>query len=248
LADPTRLLAQFERFAQLAVEGDAHEQAETAQLTARLARLDREERRLVDAYQAEVISLEELADRRQHLHLRRQALEAQREQQVRMRRERAQAQEVLTDLTAFCARVRGRLADATLAERQAILQLLIERIIVGDDTLAVRHVIPLRGPDPDPARPGLPADGLRSDGVAPTALLHPWIMVVGGVAVAHQHPAEPRPQHRIDRFLLPTAPGERALGRRAGRPHVAIDAILPPASLIHPHHRAAPDARQDRGH
>ena len=37
----------------------------------------------------------------------------------------------LADLTAFCERVRGRLDEASLAERQAILQLLVERVIVA---------------------------------------------------------------------------------------------------------------------
>src|SRR3712207_3084110 len=36
--------------------------------------------------------------------------------------------------------------DATFEEKQSILQLLIERIIVGEDTLEIRHIIPLYGP------------------------------------------------------------------------------------------------------
>ena len=39
-----------------------------------------------------------------------------------------------------CAR---RLDEATFADKQAILQLVIERIIVGDGSLEIRHVIPL---------------------------------------------------------------------------------------------------------
>ena len=60
LADPDRLLAQFERFA--AGAGPEAQRATRAerQLRARLDRLARADRRLVDAYQAEVISLEEL--------------------------------------------------------------------------------------------------------------------------------------------------------------------------------------------
>ena len=46
----------------------------------------------------------------------------------------------------FCERIRGRLAEATLAEKQAILQLVVERIIVGDGSLEIRHVIPLAFP------------------------------------------------------------------------------------------------------
>ena len=67
----------------------------------------------------------------------------QRDQEQRLRCERQTAKEVWADLTAFCERVRSRLDEATLAEKQRILQLLIDRVIVGEDALEIRHVIPL---------------------------------------------------------------------------------------------------------
>jgi site-specific DNA recombinase len=73
---------------------------------------------------------------------------------------------VLEDLQAFCQRVDARLDDATFEEKQAILQLLIERIIVGEDTLEIRHVIPLDGPPRNSmSSTAPPGSGLRSDGV-----------------------------------------------------------------------------------
>jgi site-specific DNA recombinase len=170
LSEPERLLTQFQQQARLATEGTAQEQAEAARLTARLERLGREERRLLDAYQAGIIELEELAERRQLVAQQRQIVEEQRAQQDRLCRERAQAQAVLADLTAFCERVRGRLAEATFEDQQAILQLLIERIIVYDDRLEIRHVIPLRSPPNGPPGPGSPNTRLRSDGVDAAAL------------------------------------------------------------------------------
>jgi site-specific DNA recombinase len=172
LEEPERLLAQFGEAATSATPGTAQEQAEARRLATRLERLRQEERRLLDAYQAGVINLDELADRRQQLAVRRQAVEAQQAQQAQLRQERARAQAVLTDLTAFCARVRGRLHHAAFADQQAILQLLVERIVVGDDTLEVQHVIPLRGPPAEPTRPGpaAPFSPLRSDGMHPAAL------------------------------------------------------------------------------
>ena len=170
LQEPERLLAQFDHQARLATEGNEQERAETQRLAARLDRLGREDRRLVDAYQAGVVTLAELTERRQQIELRRRAIEEQREQQARLRRERAQAKAVLADLTAFCERVRGRLAEADFAERQAILQLLIERIIVHDDALEIRHVIPLRRTEDGPSATGPPNVRLRSDGMDPAAL------------------------------------------------------------------------------
>jgi site-specific DNA recombinase len=64
LSEPERLLTQFRDQLELATEGDAHDRAATQQLTARLEQLGREERRLLDAYPAGIITLEELAERR----------------------------------------------------------------------------------------------------------------------------------------------------------------------------------------
>jgi site-specific DNA recombinase len=149
-----------------------------------LRRLGHEEQRLLDAYQAEVIDLAELKERRQQLAGRREALTAQRDQQARLRAERGVAQETLADLKAFCERVRSRLDEATLAEKQRLLHLLIDRVIVGEDTLEIRQVIPLRRLRPEalaPASPDGPGEGsepvgapgeeaderLRSDGARP---------------------------------------------------------------------------------
>ena len=50
-----------------------------------------------------------------------------------------QAQAVRASLEAFCTRIQGRLEAATFADKQAILQLVIERIIVG--TAAWRYAM-----------------------------------------------------------------------------------------------------------
>jgi site-specific DNA recombinase len=170
LEHPEQLLTQFERFSAEAIEGDVHEQAEAHQLAQRLERVSREERRLLDAYQAGVIELAELADRRQHLSARRRALLEQQEQQAQLRQQRWHAQAVLTDLTRFCEQVRSRLEEVTFEEKQAILQLLIERIIVGDETLEIRCVIPLAGTAANGSGADPPTGRLRSDGVRLTAL------------------------------------------------------------------------------
>ncbi len=119
------------------------EQAEVERLQIQRQRIEKEEKRLLDAYQAEVISLEELRDRRQHLSGRRQVLESQQQAQERHLAQISQHQQVLTDLRQFSEQIRTRLAEASFEEKQKILQLVIERIIVGEEVLEIRHIIPL---------------------------------------------------------------------------------------------------------
>jgi hypothetical protein len=163
LDDPATLAAQFEERARQADALDAGAGAAGQRCEALLRRLDREEQRLLDAYQAEAIDLDELKRRREQIRGRRLVLTTQRDQEQRLRSERQTAKEVWADLTAFCQRVRSRLDEATLAEKQRILQLLIDRVIVGEDTLEIRHVIPLGRLKAEPANSG-PSDPTGSGG------------------------------------------------------------------------------------
>lgn len=165
LRDPERLLAQFEEFA-CSDSDKSEEEAEQKKFDGHIKRLFREESRLVDAYQVGIIELQELQERQAKIAQRRKSLQAHYEQQAQLRQQAAQAREVLEDLETFCRRINARLEDATFEEKQSILQLLIERIIVGEDTLEIRHVIPLDGP-PRRSRGSAapPESGLRSDGV-----------------------------------------------------------------------------------
>jgi site-specific DNA recombinase len=185
LEDPAALAARFEELARASEALDGG-RAAVQRWEAQLQRLGREEQRLVDAYQAEAIDLAELKARREQVRGRRQVLVTQRDQEQRLHAERQAAKAVWSDLEAFCRRVRCRLDEATIGDRQRVLQLLIERVIVGEDSLEIRHVIPLgrmgggpSGPGPEePSRPGAGAEGgpeetpgdrpnyrLRSDGV-----------------------------------------------------------------------------------
>jgi site-specific DNA recombinase len=42
----------------------------------------------------------------------------------------------------FCARVRSGLADVTFEQRRRLVELLIDRVIVTDDEVEIRYVIP----------------------------------------------------------------------------------------------------------
>jgi site-specific DNA recombinase len=167
LSDPAQLLGQFERFATGSTAAASREEEPMRHLKTRLDRLDRADRRLLEAYQAEVISLNELSQQRCALAEQRRILEQQHEQHRRLCAEQAQSRETLANLSAFCERVRSRLQTISITERQAILQLVVERIILHEDnTLEIQHVIPLRGPVPGSgACQSAEIRGLRSDGV-----------------------------------------------------------------------------------
>ena len=170
LASPERLVAQFDHVAVAAEAGTVRDRAANQQLRARLDRVARADKRLLDAYEAGAVTLAELSERRHHLADERLALERQQQERDHLRRQRVQAAAVRTSLEAFCDRIHARLNEATFADKQAILQLVIERIIVGDGRLEIRHVIPLRPPQPGRNGPVQLAPQLRTDRVHRAAL------------------------------------------------------------------------------
>jgi len=171
LASPDRLAAQFDYLVATAEAGSVRERAADQQLQARLDRLARADKRLLDAYEAGAVSLAELADRRRHLAEERRGLERQQQDRDNLRQQRVQAKAVRASLEAFCNRIQDRLEAATFTDKQAILQLVIERIIVGDGSLEIRHVIPLRPPPQTGSNgPACPDPQLRTDRVDSAAL------------------------------------------------------------------------------
>jgi hypothetical protein len=235
MRDPERLLSQFEQFAHSGSANDDKEDAEAKKFEAHLKRLSREQTRLVDAYQAGIIELEELQERRTKIAQRREALRTRYDQQARLRRQAAQAREMLEDLQAFCGRIDARLDEATFEEKQTILQLLIERIIVGEGTLEIRHVIPLDGP-PRSSRGSLapPGSGLRSDGVygAPLPLGAGQLACHRGLyalVIVRDH----QPHSR--KASVDEAPQQRGVGRSLLRGGNLNGQHLPKAFLVHPH-------------
>jgi site-specific DNA recombinase len=123
LRDPAQIMAQFERF--MSAGTDHRQDGLGDQLRARIERLNRADRRLLEAYQAEVISLEELSSHRRALADQRQAAEQQYERHCRLREQQLRAQEAMTNLIAFSERVGARLQTASVSERQAILKLVV---------------------------------------------------------------------------------------------------------------------------
>ncbi|MBY0297033.1 MAG: hypothetical protein K2X71_13530 [Methylobacterium sp.] len=108
----------------------------------------------------------ELDERRRSLADQRAILDHQLAATRKLCSEQMNAHAVLHDLTAICERIRGRLDTASFADKQAILRLVVERIIVHDSSLEIHHVIPLHSPPPGRCDPtDGPSGRLRSNGV-----------------------------------------------------------------------------------
>jgi hypothetical protein len=106
------------------------------------AALKRQLDRLTEAYLGEVIPLAEYRRRRQELERKDEALEGQQRQLRTQADQRMELAGVAGSVEDFCNRVRAGLDDATFEQRRRLVELLIDRVIVTDDEVEIRYVIP----------------------------------------------------------------------------------------------------------
>jgi site-specific DNA recombinase len=98
--------------------------------------------RLTEAYLMEVIPLAEYQRRRQDLEQKQQALAAQEEQLGAQVDRQGKLADMVTSIEAFCQRVRSGLTHATFAQKRTLVELLIDRVLVDNDDVEIRYVIP----------------------------------------------------------------------------------------------------------
>ncbi len=141
LTDPAPLTAALQR----AHGGQWLPQALQARQTTlqhALAQLDTAQQRLLDAYLAGVLDLvtfqrkqDELRSRQESLSIQHRQLEASAHQHIAL-------SAIAESLDAFCAQVRSGLGQATFEQRRALVELLIDRVIVTNGEVEIRYVFP----------------------------------------------------------------------------------------------------------
>jgi site-specific DNA recombinase len=121
---------------------DVRAEQERGRLERKLAALDREVARLVDAYQAEVIELAELAERRRRIEDYGRMLRERVREIAQQRADRAAELRLLEGVDAFCASVRGAMEAPSFEVQQKVIQLVVNRIVVEDSQVIIEHVVP----------------------------------------------------------------------------------------------------------
>jgi site-specific DNA recombinase len=114
-------------------------------LRRRRAQLQRRIERLVDAYQAEAVTLDELQQRRTQLETR--VAEVAREEQVLDAEsvQRDHLQTVAARVEDFREAISAGLEHADFDQRRALVELLVDRVVVDGADVEIRYVIPLSG-------------------------------------------------------------------------------------------------------
>jgi site-specific DNA recombinase len=167
LSDPAVLRTQYEHGrGDPAV--DVRAEQERVRLERKLATLDREVTRLIDAYQAEVIDLTELAERRRRIDDHGRMLRERVREIEQQRSERTAELRLLEGLETFCTSIREAMEEPSFTVQQKVLQLVVNRIVVEDHQVIIEHVVPT-GPvrlqtEQHPPRKVYPGDHVMGTG------------------------------------------------------------------------------------
>jgi site-specific DNA recombinase len=125
-------------------------QARQATIRQALGQLERQQRRLLDAYLAEVVGLADLERKRDELDRRHATLLTQQRQLDAVAEQRLELRAVADGIEAFCQTVRTGLATASFAQRRLLVELLIDRVVVTDGEVEIRYVLPTSPDGPHP--------------------------------------------------------------------------------------------------
>jgi site-specific DNA recombinase len=123
-----------------------------------ITHIERQKRRLLDAYLGGVIELPELERKRRELKGRSESLLTQQRQLEASANERIELAKIADSIERFCEQVRSGLSDATFEQKRALVELLIDQVVVTDEEVEIRYVVPT-----SPEGPHHPFCHLRSD-------------------------------------------------------------------------------------
>jgi site-specific DNA recombinase len=121
-------------------------QARRANLERGRANLAQQVERLTEAYLAGIVPLPEYERRRRDTEARLLALEHQEQELLADADRQNQTAKLAEHGEDFCRRVRDGLAGADFARKRAVLELLVDRVIVTDGEVEIRYAFPT-GPD-----------------------------------------------------------------------------------------------------
>ena len=162
--DPALLKSEINRRIQEAKKADPVRQREQY-LNREQSRVQNKIDRLLTAYQEELITLEQLRQRMPELRKQEQAVRSELESLHMAAHDQARYLRVVDSLVDFRARLQGNAERLDFDGRRKIIRLLAKEILVGRDTITIRHSIPPANSPPKPTDPSQPSagSGLSSD-------------------------------------------------------------------------------------
>ena len=148
LDEPALIHSEIDRRMQAARNADPLRKREQV-LRHQQTRLKNHIERIVTAYQEELITLAELRQRMPYLRKQEQAVDSELRSLELASEDQSRYLRLAETLSEFRGKLRLRAETLDTVERQKILRLVVQEILVGSDTIRIRHSIPVTDFRPD---------------------------------------------------------------------------------------------------
>ena len=143
LADPTLVQAELDRrLNELRATNPAT--SERARLERDLTRTTKAIHRLVQAYQEDLLTLDELRARMPDLRAKQAELQASLDALDAPQIDQETYLKLAENLESFLGRLRDNAETATVDDRQKVLRSVVKEVLVGPERVTIRHSIPVR--------------------------------------------------------------------------------------------------------
>src|SRR5215510_14179895 len=142
LEDPELIQTEIDRRREAAQKADPLRKREE-ELRREQARVEKSSERLVTAYQEGLLTLSQLRQRMPPLQKQTQAVESELQSLQMAAVDEAKYLQLAESLRGFRSKLRVRAEVLDIAVRQQILRLLVKEVLVGVDTITLRHSIPI---------------------------------------------------------------------------------------------------------
>ena len=141
LANPALITHELER-AQAGEWLPQELQARRKTVIAALAHLERQQSRLLEVFLAEIIGRDEFERKRQELAKTQQSLDLQLRQIEAQNQKHIDTANLAAGIEDFCQRVKPTLEGLNFAQRRQLVELLIDRVVLDNEKVEIRYVIP----------------------------------------------------------------------------------------------------------
>ena len=151
LDDPALIQSEIDRRRAIAQNTDPFRRRQQ-ELRREQVRIEKNSERLVTAYQEGLVTLSQLRQRMPALQKQAWAIESELRSLEMAAVDEARYLQLAESLAGFRSKLRARANTLDIAVRQQILRLVVKEILVGTDTITLRHSIPI--PQSGPASTG----------------------------------------------------------------------------------------------
>jgi len=208
LEDPALIQTEIDRRREAAQKADPLRKREE-ELRREQARVEKSSERLVTAYQEGLLTLPQLRQRMPLLQKQTQAVESELQSLKMAAVDEAKYLQLAESLACFRSKLRVRAEALDIAVRQQILRLLVKEVLVGGNTITLRHSIPI--PQSGPGSNGSPTP---SSGVTGSRSNSGYLLRSGSLHCPLRSPylrlrplpflGHPRPQPFLDQAKHPS--------------------------------------------